>query len=179
MRPYPRNSPQAAALIVALTLLADGQLQRAELRSLEALRCHERLGVSREQLGTVLHDLCTDLLDDARSARDDDCRITPALIELLLADVDERALQRRVLALCAGVARADGGVARSRVDRARPGHRAMGHRPAGPGTPRRRPTGPPRPAPEHGHGPPSLLQRAARRDLRPPWTPFRRSFSPT
>ena len=108
MRPYPRNSPQAAARIVALTLLADGQLQRAELTSLEALRCHERLDLRRAQLRAVVHELCTDLLEDARSARDDDCRITPALIELLLADIDERALQLRVLALCAGVARADG-----------------------------------------------------------------------
>ena len=108
MRPYPRNSPQAAARIVALTLLADGQLQRAEVNSLEALRCHERLGLGRGQLGAVLRDLCADLIDDARSDREDDCRITPALIELLLADIDDRALQRRILALCAGVARADG-----------------------------------------------------------------------
>ena len=60
------------------------------------------------KLGAVMQDLCADLIDDARADHDDDCRITPALIELLLADIDERALQRRVLALCAGVARADG-----------------------------------------------------------------------
>ena len=142
MRPYPRNSPQAAARIVALTLLADGQLQRAELRSLEALRCHDRLGLSREQLDAVLHDLCTDLLDDARSARDDDCRITPALIELLLADVDERALQRRVLALCAGVARADGQLHEAESIVLGLAIEQWGIVPPGPGTPRRRPDGP-------------------------------------
>jgi hypothetical protein len=108
MRPYPRNSPQAAARIVALTLLADGQLQRAELASLEALGGAARLGLRRDELQAVVHDFCADLLDDARAARDDDCRITPALIELLLADIDDRALQRKVLALCAGLARADG-----------------------------------------------------------------------
>jgi hypothetical protein len=108
MRPYPRNSPQAAARIVALTLLADGQLQRAELASLDALGGAARLGLRRDELQAVMHDFCADLLDDARAARDDDCRITPALIELLLADIDDRALQPKVLALCAGLARADG-----------------------------------------------------------------------
>ena len=108
MRPYPRNSPQAAARIVALTLLADGQLQRAELTSLDALGGAARLGLRRDELQAVVHDFCADLLDDARAARDDDCRITPALIELLLADIDDRTLQRKVLALCAGLAGADG-----------------------------------------------------------------------
>ena len=108
MRPYPRNSPQAAARIVALTLLADGQLQRAELSSLEALDGAARLGLRRYELHAVVHDFCADLVDDARAARDDDCRITPALIELLLSDIDDPSLQRKVLALCAGVARADG-----------------------------------------------------------------------
>ena len=141
MRPYPRNSPQAAARIVALTLLADGQLQRAELRLLEALRCHDRLGLSREQLGAVLHDLCTDLLDDARSAHDDDCRITPALIELLLADIDDRALQRRVLALCAGVARADGRLHESESIVLGLAIEQWGIVPPAPKAPRRRPDG--------------------------------------
>ena len=141
MRPYPRNSPQAAARIVALTLLADGQLHRAELSSLEALRSHERLGLSREQLGAVLHDLCTDLLDDARSAHDDDCRITPALIELLLADIDDRGLQRRVLALCAAVARADGRLHESESIVLGLAIEQWGIVPAGPEAPRRRPTG--------------------------------------
>ncbi len=108
MRPYPRNSPQAAARIVALTLLADGQLQRAELSALESLHGHQRLGLRRYELHAVVHDFCTDLLEEARAAREDDCRITPALIELLLADIDDTTLQRQVLALCAGVARADG-----------------------------------------------------------------------
>lgn len=108
MRPYPRNSPQAAARIVALTLLADGQFQRVEQSSLETLDAAARLGMRRYELHAIVHDFCADLLEDARAMRDDDCRITPALIELLLDDIDDSTLQRKVLALCAGVARADG-----------------------------------------------------------------------
>ena len=110
MRPYPRNSPRAAARIVALTLLADGQLKPVELSSLESMFGHKRLGLRRYELHAVLNDFCSDLLEEARATRDDDCQITPALIELLLADIDEPTLQRQVLALCAGVARADGHV---------------------------------------------------------------------
>ncbi|HRI18346.1 MAG TPA: TerB family tellurite resistance protein [Burkholderiaceae bacterium] len=108
MRPYPQNSPRAAGRIVALTLLADGRLEDTELSCLEAMHGHERLGLRRYELHAVVQDFCADLVEDARAARDDDCRITPALIELLLADIDDVSLQRRVLALCAGVARADG-----------------------------------------------------------------------
>ena len=108
MRPYLHNSPCAAARIVALTLLADGQLQRSELSALETLHAHERLGLRRYELHAVLHDFCTDLIEDAKASGDDNCRITPALIELLLSDIDEPRLQRQVLALFAGVARADG-----------------------------------------------------------------------
>ena len=35
MRNYPRNSPQAAARIVALTLLADGHIDKAEIDTLD------------------------------------------------------------------------------------------------------------------------------------------------
>ena len=108
MRPYPPNSPRAAARIVALTLLADGHLQRSELSALETMHGHERLGLRRFELHAVVHDFCTDLIEYAKASNDDDCRISPALIELLLSDINEPRLQRQVLALCAGVARADG-----------------------------------------------------------------------
>ena len=110
MRPYPRNSPRAAARIVALTLLADGRLDDTEMSALEELRVHERLGLRRYELHAVMNQVCADLLDDARAVHDSECRITPALIELLLADIDAPAMQRQVLALCAAAAGADGRV---------------------------------------------------------------------
>ena len=47
MRSYPRNSPQAAARIVALAMLADGDLTRTELDALDQLDAHEQLGLDR------------------------------------------------------------------------------------------------------------------------------------
>lgn len=141
MRPYPRNSPQAAARIVALTLLADGRVDNVEMSALEELRGHERLGLRRYELHAVMRQMCADLLDDARSAHEDHCRITPALIELLLDDIDDRALQRRVLALCAGVARADGRLHESESIVLGLAIEQWGIVPPGPEARRRRPAG--------------------------------------
>jgi len=49
MRSYPANSPQAAARIVALTVLADGDIGDAEIEWLDRLAVHEQLGLARHE----------------------------------------------------------------------------------------------------------------------------------
>jgi uncharacterized tellurite resistance protein B-like protein len=108
MRSYPKNSPEAAARIVALTLISDGQLKKAELEILESSRAHERLGLRAEQLRGVVHALCADLLAQAALQGESDCLIDPTLIDALLAEVDALDLRRTVLRLCLQVIHADG-----------------------------------------------------------------------
>ena len=48
MRSYPVNSPQAAARIVALTLVADGDIGDAEILWLDRLAVYEQLGLPRQ-----------------------------------------------------------------------------------------------------------------------------------
>lgn len=110
MRSYPKNSPEAAARIVALTLISDGQLKKAELAILESSNAHERLGLRSDQLRAVVHDLCADLLARARVHGETDCLIDAALIDTLLTDVDAVALRRTVLRMCLQVIHADGHV---------------------------------------------------------------------
>lgn len=110
MRPYPKDSPEAAARIVALTLISDGQLKKAELAILESSNAHERLGLRSEQLRAVVHELCADLLEGARARGESDCLIDAALIDTLLTDVDAVELRRAVLRLCLQVIHADGHV---------------------------------------------------------------------
>lgn len=45
MRKYAQNSPQAAARIVALTLIADGDIGKAELALFDELAMHEQIGL--------------------------------------------------------------------------------------------------------------------------------------
>jgi uncharacterized tellurite resistance protein B-like protein len=106
MRSYPRNSPEAAARLVALALLADGDLSRVELQTVEALQVHQRLGLSREALREVLHGFCEDLLSTHRPWGAS-CRIDPQTLDSLLAEVDEPALRRLVLQLCVAIVEAD------------------------------------------------------------------------
>ena len=111
MRPYPPNSPQAAARIVALVMLSDGQLSRAELAMADHLQVHAALGLDRAGLRRVIHEVCEDLLDEAHLAWADVCRVTPRSLAALMADIDDPALQRTVLSLCVQLAEADGRVA--------------------------------------------------------------------
>ncbi len=107
MRNYPANSPQAAARIVALTMLADGHLSKAELDALERHGGYRQLGLEPEQLHDVVLALCEDLLHSANLAWTDACRIDAYALGRLMQEIDDPQLRRRVFALCAQVAEAD------------------------------------------------------------------------
>ena len=107
MRTYPRNSPQAAGRIVALALLADGHLSKAELDVLERLDLHEQIGLDRAQWHDVLHTFCEDLLTAMHLCWGDTCRIDPALMKSLMAEVDDPDLRAKVMHLAATVVEAD------------------------------------------------------------------------
>ena len=107
MRSYPQNSAQAAARIVALTLVSDGQLKKVELQALEGLQAHELLGLSRDGLRSVVHTFCADLIDDAAKLGAADCQIDADLIAWLFDEVDKPTLRATVLQLCKTVVHAD------------------------------------------------------------------------
>jgi len=111
MRSYPRNSPEAAARIVALTLLADGHLSRSELDLLERRKAAHVLGLANDGLHLVLHTLCEDLLAGADQNWADACKVDPDTLTQLLNEVDDAALQLKVMRLCVDVANADQHVA--------------------------------------------------------------------
>lgn len=105
LRPYPRNSAEAAARIVALALIANGRIKTVETAALDALQAHERLGLTRPQWHGVIHDLCADLLGPARCGAEG-C-IPSELLDRLLDEVDDDTTRRLVLRLCSAVVHAD------------------------------------------------------------------------
>ncbi len=107
MRNYPRNSPQAAARIVALTLLADGHIDKAEIDTLDRVDTALTLGLSRRELESVLQTFCEDLLSAAHLTWADTCRVDPTTLAQLMAEIDDPALQQRLLDLCLAIADAD------------------------------------------------------------------------
>ncbi len=111
MRSYPRNSPQAAARIVALALLADGHLSKIELDLLDRLGAHTQLGLERAVLHSVVHSFCEDLLASMHLTWEDACRVDPRTMAGLMAEVDDPNLRIKVLRVCVAVVEADDHVA--------------------------------------------------------------------
>lgn len=113
MRSYPRNSPQAAARIVALALLADGNLCRSELEALERHGAHAQLGLSPAELHTVVHDLCQDLLAASDLSWGGSSQVDARTLAALMAEVKDPQLQLKVLKLCVAVVETDAHLAES------------------------------------------------------------------
>jgi uncharacterized tellurite resistance protein B-like protein len=107
MRTYLRNSPQAAARIVALTLVADGDVGEAEIDWLDRLAVHDQLGMSRLELHAVLDAFCEDLLSSGQLKWADACPVDERTLGDLMADIEDPALRLKVLRLCVDLAEVD------------------------------------------------------------------------
>lgn len=106
MRSYRANSPEAAARIVAWTMLADGHAGADETAACDAVS--EALGIEPDAWNRVVRELCEDLLATSACQWNDVLHADAHTLAMLLAEVDDAALRARVLALCEAVAAADG-----------------------------------------------------------------------
>ena len=111
MRQYAQNSPQAAARIVALTLIADGDIGAAELALLDDRAVHLELGLTRDALHAVIDTFCEDLLSSKQLNWADACPVDEYTLAALMGEIDDPALRRKVLALCVKLAEVDDKVA--------------------------------------------------------------------
>lgn len=107
MRSYPRNSPEAAARIVALVLISDGHVCRSEIETLQRLEVEPALGLAPGAFAQVMHTLCDDLLTGAYAGGSLMCSVDDATLAALLAEVDDPVLQAQVLRLASAAAEAD------------------------------------------------------------------------
>jgi tellurite resistance protein len=107
MRSYPLDSPEAAARIVALTMIADGDVNPRETEILQRLDMPARLGIKPHALHGVLQELCEDLLAGNGPRWSECCSVDTMAINRLLSEVEDPALREQVLTLCVAVAEAD------------------------------------------------------------------------
>jgi hypothetical protein len=107
MRTYPLNSPQAAARIVALTLLADGHACLSEERILDKLDIDRELGLAPAEFARIVQALCEDSSVANASLTLVAGRVDWAMLDTLLAEVDDPVLRRKTIRLCLAVAAAD------------------------------------------------------------------------
>ena len=107
MSSYPRNSPEAAARIVALVLIADGNVSLSEFNALQQLDAAGQLGLAPGGLGPIVQSLCEDLLVNAYGAASMMSSVDEQSMAALMAELDDPLLQRKVLTLALAAARAD------------------------------------------------------------------------
>jgi uncharacterized tellurite resistance protein B-like protein len=111
MRKYAQNSPQSAARIIALTIVADGDVGKEEFALLDALQVHQQLGLERDSLHDVMDSFCADLLSSNQLAWADACPVDAYTLAELMGEIDDPALRSKVLLLCVKLAEADGQIA--------------------------------------------------------------------
>ena len=107
MRSYPTNSPQAAARILALTVVADGDIGDAELQWLDRLAVHERLGLARHELLALLDTFCEDLLSSDQLKWADACPVDERTLADLMGEIQDPALRLKLLRLCVELVEVD------------------------------------------------------------------------
>ncbi len=107
MRNYPCNSPEAAARLVALVLIADGHVSRVELDALETMQVEQTLGLAPGGFAEVVQHTCEDLMLGASGQASLVCQVDEQTLDLLLDEVTDPALQQCTLLLAAAVAVAD------------------------------------------------------------------------
>jgi len=111
MRNYPTDSPQAAARIIALTVVADGDIDKAELDQLDRLGLDAQLGLAPGAFNGVLDTFCEDLLSSQQLQMADACPIDDATLAQLMGDIRSPALRKQLLRICIEIVESDAHVA--------------------------------------------------------------------
>lgn len=111
MRTYPCNSPEAAAQVVALVLIADGHVCRSEIEALEHLGAAHELGLEPGAMSRIVQTLCEDLLLGADASGSLVANIDDGALASLMAEVTDPLLRTKVVRLATAVANVDRHVA--------------------------------------------------------------------
>jgi hypothetical protein len=107
MRTYPRNSPQAAARIVALAMICDGHVCRAEVESLQNGRAAAELGLGPDDFSTALQTLCEDLLQPANALGSLTSCLDDAALVAMVDEIDDPSLRAKVVGAVQAAVAAD------------------------------------------------------------------------
>ena len=109
MQSLPVNSPQAAARLVAMALVSDGQYTLSELQALARLDAAQRLGLSTEAFQAVIDRFCQELLQASGGVWTG--VVDNATRTRLMAEVTDPALQDLIVQQCEALMLADGHLA--------------------------------------------------------------------
>ena len=115
MRTYTPNSPEAAARVVTMALLADGHLSMTEVQAIDRLKVSRRLGMEPSQFTAVLEGFCNDLVVSQRGPWTGSSQLDAHIRSQLVGEITQPHLQTEVMSLCAAIVKADGHLADDEV----------------------------------------------------------------
>lgn len=103
MRHYEVDSPESVSRLLALTILADGGIDLAEMRLLQQSDLARQFGIEDALFDRVMHDFCLDLMQSGKNQLELD---RESIVELL-HDVRSPNLQRKLLRIMLDIVDAD------------------------------------------------------------------------
>jgi uncharacterized tellurite resistance protein B-like protein len=107
MRPYPKNSPQAIARLLAMFMITDGNMDPRELDLLENVNIYDLIGLPRKQFAQVLVDYCDDISDEAE--QDGTIHLLDTdRIEFMLSEVTDHNKRILTCVLAMDISKSDG-----------------------------------------------------------------------
>lgn len=107
MRQYPNDSPEAAARIVALAMMADGTIDRSEVLLIERQRLLGRLGLDNEQFDAIYYEFCTDMLTSGQRKSSGELELDEPGVSRLLDEINDPTLQKKTLRIILDIVYAD------------------------------------------------------------------------
>lgn len=115
MRSYAPNSPEAAARVVTMALLADGHLSMTEVQAIDRLKVSRKLGLEPSQFTAVLEGFCNDLVVSHRGPWTGSSQLDVYIRDQLMSEITHPHLQTEVMSLCAALIKSDGHLADDEV----------------------------------------------------------------
>lgn len=103
MRHYEVDSPESVSRLLALTILADGGIDLAEMRLLQQSDLARQFGIEDTQFDRVMHEFCLDLMQSGKNQLE----LDRESIVQLLHDVRSPTLQRKLLRIMLDIVDAD------------------------------------------------------------------------
>jgi uncharacterized tellurite resistance protein B-like protein len=107
VRNYSKDSPEAAARIVALALMADGTIDRSESQLLEGQGVIRQLGLDHEEFDKIFYEFSEDMLTTAHRLASGQLELDALNINKLLEEICAPELQKKLLWIMLDIVNAD------------------------------------------------------------------------
>lgn len=109
MKTLKLNSPEAAARLIALAVMADGRLVKQEIAWLKKTMIYDAVGIDQDAFLQIFVDFCRELV--SKSEHERVYLLDERRLARMAAEIDDPALRKNVLSAMLVLAKSDGKLA--------------------------------------------------------------------